>query len=92
VKTRWLDDDYTKAAVTKGWFRRRVAIVHKVAGYWYYAGTDVRVGYDVEDALQRARWTANAQRDKNMRELKACIEEEHWIPIPTLPKAKLLKG
>lgn len=93
VKIEWLNDDYTRAAVTKGWFRKKVAIVYRELGQsWRHAGTEVNVSKAVENALYSAKWKAMAKNAKTIEALKANIEAEHWIPVGTLPTAKLLKG
>jgi hypothetical protein len=80
MKIEWLNDDKTEARVTKGWFRKRSAIVYieVIGGYWRFRSNREQVGWWVDMGLDDAR--------------KKAVQASPWIPVEPLPRARLLRG
>jgi hypothetical protein len=75
MKIEWLNEDFTAALVTLGWFKKRYAGFNRSDrdGMWRYSGTDVEVGWGpsgkrIRRALKRGR----------LKRLRAQIAAKYW--------------
>lgn len=88
MKIEWLNTELTRARLTKGWFKKRQAIVvwklrrESDPDDWDYE-SGARCTVSIERAL-------DSGRIKELRVRKAAVEESNWVPVG-LPVAKLLK-
>jgi hypothetical protein len=57
MKVEWLNDERTRARITRGWFRKRCAEVYRHNGdiRWYFVVTDAFVGNALDYAMDVAR-------------------------------------
>ncbi len=77
MRIEWLDSDYRHARVTRGWIRKRTAVVyqHAVGGWWRYEnGDELPVGY-LDWRLDRAQAKGRSP----------------WKPVRALPEARVVK-
>lgn len=58
MKIEWLNQEKTRALITKGWFRKRQAEVHQTIGGWCFtangADLDMFVGFALDKAQRKA--------------------------------------
>ncbi len=80
MKIEWLNDEYTRANITVGWFRKRQAEVflYCTGGHWYY----VKYGHNGPWLSLVMQWTLDRAREK----LRSA-----WQPVASMPVAKVVK-
>jgi hypothetical protein len=81
VNIVWLNDSLTEALVTRGWWRKRQARVYLFTegGTWRYRIDSSRVGFWLDESLDRARVKERKRRTR------------YWQPVLPLPKARVAK-
>jgi hypothetical protein len=86
MKIEWLNDDYTEARITKGWFRKRQAHVRRITREeWAKQGS--------------SKWFwrfVPSGNDTGLHEMMECCRAEalvsdDWQPLSTIPQAKVVR-
>lgn len=83
MKIEWLNDDMTQCLVTKGWFKKRQALItrDKRTEKWQHID-----GEDYWDS-----WRGNPVEYTREELLKVRANAARWQPVTNLPKAKVVK-
>lgn len=78
MKIEWLNDEKTRALVTKGWFRKRCAEVYKASdAWWRFRANEERVSSFMGSRLDN-------ERDRSRR-------IDPWRPVERMPTARLVE-
>lgn len=85
MKIEWLNENFTRARLTRGWFRKEVCTVTRVGCEWYYDAEHI-------DHHRGTHWVF-PRHLADMLDEKRASNSNPWQPVtkPQLPTAKLLK-
>lgn len=97
MKIQWLNPECTSAVITRGWFRKRTAIVQRTWNaewrewHWHFAS-----GRYVSDSDKKlAVSLTEARQDELDRQIDARRKQDDqrdWVDTGSFPKARALKG
>ena len=88
MRVLFLDDDLTRARLTKGWFRKLQTEVYRDHAYWYYSKSEEFVGAWLDANLDSARARERSSRTDKRRRVAKAVD---WTPVATakLPEARV---
>lgn len=91
MKIQWLDDERTRAIVTRGWWRKRQAEVRRLtdkeradayhSDRWVFASGD--------RASELNSWLESERDAQRKLDEKRAVEERNWRPVAEIPEARV---